>query len=123
MVYEDLAIALYLAILSGIVLSGAGTGTQITLTAAEGLGFCGAFVLIVRQGRSVIDRLLDQESSELVLFLIFAGVLFASLGAAAVGLSEAIGAFMFGFAVRETAHKDPAHAAFLRLPRASFLSY
>ena len=113
MVYEDLFIAFYLAILSGIALSGRVEGGPATLAIVKGVGFCGVFILTARLGKPWIERLLSQDSSELFLFLVFALVLLCSFGALAVGLSEAIGAFMLGMLLSETAQKHRVHESFL----------
>lgn len=113
MVYEDLVIAFYLAVLSGMALSGRVEGWVTTAAIVKGIGFCSAFILAARLGKRWIEQLLAQESSELFLLLVFALVLFASFGAMAVGLSEAIGAIMLGLLLSETAQKTRVHEVFL----------
>ena len=113
MVYEDLVIAFYLAILSGMALSGRVEGGVAALAVVKGVGFCGLFILAARMGKRWIERLLAQDSSEVFLFLVFALVVLCSFGALAVGLSEAIGAFMLGMLVSETAQKNRVHEVFL----------
>ncbi|MGE0824439.1 MAG: cation:proton antiporter [Candidatus Binatia bacterium] len=113
MVYEDLVIAFYLAVLSGVALSGRVDGGVATLAVVKGIGFCSLFILTARVGKRWIERLLSQDSSELFLFLVFALVLLCSFGALAVGLSEAIGAFMLGMLLSETAQKHRVHESFL----------
>ncbi|MGE0682953.1 MAG: cation:proton antiporter [Candidatus Binatia bacterium] len=113
MVYEDLVIAFYLAVLSGMALSGRVEGGAATLAIVKGVGFCSLFILTARLGKPWIERVLSQDSSELFLFLVFALVLLCSFGALAVGLSEAIGAFMLGMLLSETAQKHRVHESFL----------
>lgn len=113
MVYEDLVIAFYLAVLSGMALSGRVEGGVATLAVIKGVGFCSVFILTARLGKPWIERILSQDSSELFLFLVFALVLLCSFGALAVGLSEAIGAFMLGMLLSETAQKRRVHESFL----------
>ena len=113
MVYEDLVIAFYLAVLSGIALSGRVEGGVAALAIIKGVGFCSLFILTARLGKPWIERILSQDSSELFLFLVFALVLLCSFGALAVGLSEAIGAFMLGMLLSETAQKHRVHESFL----------
>ena len=113
MVYEDLVIAFYLAVLSGMALSGRVDGGVAVLAIVKGIGFCSLFILTARVGKRWIERLLSQDSSELFLFLVFALVLLCSFGALAAGLSEAIGAFMLGMLISETAQKNRVHEVFL----------
>ena len=80
MVYEDLFIAFYLAALSGVVLSGRVDGWTISLSVTKGLGFCIAFVLVARLGRRWTEHLLDQESAELFLLLVFGLILLSAFG-------------------------------------------
>ena len=113
MVYEDLFVAFYLAALSGVVLSGRIDGWTISLSVAKGLGFCVIFLLVARLGRRWTEQLLNQESAELFLLLVFGLILLSAFGAMAVGLSEAIGAIMFGLLMSETRHKTRVYELFL----------
>lgn len=113
MVYEDLFIALYLAVLSAFALSGRVEAWPATLAVVKGIGFCGVFVVVAYFGRRWVERLMSQESSELFILLVFALVLLSGFGAMALGLSEAIGAFMFGLLMSETREKDRIHELFL----------
>jgi CPA2 family monovalent cation:H+ antiporter-2 len=113
MVYEDLFIAFYLAILSGIAFSGSVDTGAASLAFVKGVGFCVAFIVVARVGKRFVERILAQESSELFLLLVFSLVLLCSFGATAVGLSEVIGAFMFGLLISETLHKERVHTVFL----------
>ena len=113
MVYEDLVVAFYLAVISGMAATGRAEGWPAAEAMAKGIGFCGAFIVAARYGRRWFDRLLAQDSPELFLLLVFGLVLLASCGAMMMGLAEAIGAFMFGLLVSETAHKERVHTVFL----------
>jgi CPA2 family monovalent cation:H+ antiporter-2 len=113
MVYEDLFIAFYLAILSGMAFSGKVDAAVAGLAFGKGVGFCAVFILIARLGKPWVERLLAQESAELFLLLVFALVLLSASGAVAVGLSEVIGAFMLGLVISETVQKERAHEMFL----------
>ena len=115
LVFEDIFVALFLALLSGAVLS-----TEPSLQGA-GLGmlkailFFGAVVLVAVKARPLLDRLFELESDDLFILLAGGLVLLLSWGALAAGLSEAIGAFLAGLAVAETRHKERAEQLFAPL--------
>ncbi len=115
LVFEDIFIALFLAVLSGAVL----VAEPDALAAAWGIGrallFFGTVVFIALRARPLLDRAFDIESDDLFLLLIGASVLLLSWGALAAGLSEAIGAFLFGLVLAETAHKHRAERLFAPL--------
>jgi len=54
----------------------------------------------------------SQDSAELFLLLVFSMVLLSAFAAIALGLSEAIGAFMLGLLVAETLQKDRVQLSF-----------
>jgi CPA2 family monovalent cation:H+ antiporter-2 len=115
LVFEDLFIALYLAVLSGAVL----VAEPSLLGAAAGVGkallFFGIVVLIALRARSVLDRLFAIDNDDLFLLLVGGLVLLLSWGALEAGLSEAIGAFLAGLALAETQHKERAERLFAPL--------
>lgn len=105
LVFEDLFIALFLAILSGAVL----VDEPDALAAAWGVGrallFFGVVVLLALRARPLLDRVFAVESDDVFVLLVGSGVLLLSWAALTAGLSEAIGAFLAGLALAETAHK------------------
>ncbi|MBW3629288.1 MAG: cation:proton antiporter [Gemmatimonadetes bacterium] len=115
LVFEDIFVALFLAILSGAVLT-----TEPSLNGALwGMGkailFFGAIVLLAVKARPALDRLFQMESDDLFILLSGGLVLLLSWGALAAGLSEAIGAFLAGLAIAETRHKERAEQLFAPL--------
>jgi CPA2 family monovalent cation:H+ antiporter-2 len=115
LVFEDLFIALYLAVLSGAVL----VAEPSLASAASGVGkallFFGIVVTIALRARSVLDRVFAIENDDLFLLLVGALVLLLSWGALEAGLSEAIGAFLAGLALAETQHRERAERLFAPL--------
>lgn len=115
LVFEDLFIALFLAVLSGAVL----VAEPDALAAAAGVGrallFFGAVVFVALRARPLLDRALNIRSDDLFVLVVGAGVLLLSWGAIAAGLSEAIGAFLAGLLLAETAHKGRAEHLFAPL--------
>lgn len=106
LVFEDLFIALYLAVLSGAVL----VADPSLLAAGWGVGrallFFGVIVLVAVKGSAAVGRVMDRDSDDLLVLLTGALVLLLSWAALAAGLSEAIGAFLAGLMLAETRQKE-----------------
>lgn len=115
LVFEDLFIALFLAVLSGAVLVAEPSAASAAWGIGKALLFFGAVVLVAFRARPLLNRLFDLESDDLFILLIGSVVLLLSWGAVAAGLSEAIGAFLVGLALAETDHKARAERLFAPL--------
>ncbi|HET7321042.1 MAG TPA: cation:proton antiporter [Longimicrobiaceae bacterium] len=115
LVFEDIAIALFLAVLSGAVLVAAPSVGGIAWGAGKALLFFGVVVFIAVRARSLLDRLLDIGNDDLFLLLVGGIVLLLAWGALEAGLSEAIGAFLAGLALAETRHRERAERLFAPL--------
>ena len=97
-VIEDLFLALYLAALAP-VLGDASSAGEAALLFARALGFLIVLALAARYGAPLVQKLLGAREDELLVVLFF-GLALAVAGAAeALGVSEAIGAFMAGLLV------------------------
>ncbi|MEF8779953.1 MAG: cation:proton antiporter [Haloferacaceae archaeon] len=109
LVFEDLVIAVYLAVASAVVLGSAGGaggdrlgGAAVSIGTA--LGFILLLLLAVYFGTAAFERLLETDSHEfLVLRTIGVTVLVAG-AALAIGVSEAVAAFFVGMAISATGH-------------------
>jgi CPA2 family monovalent cation:H+ antiporter-2 len=106
LVFEDLFIALYLAVLAGAVLVSEPRLAEAALRVGRAPRFFGIVVLIALRARPALDRIFDIDSDDLFLLLVGALLLLLSWGALEAGLSEAIGAFLAGLALAETQHPD-----------------
>lgn len=115
LVFEDLFIALFLAVLSGAVLVAEPSAASAAWGIGKALLFFGAVVLVAFRARPLLNRLFDLESDDLFILLVGSVVLLLSWGAVAAGLSEAIGAFLVGLALAETDHKARAERLFAPL--------
>jgi monovalent cation:H+ antiporter-2, CPA2 family len=115
LVFEDIFIALFLAILSGAVLTSEPSLDGAAWGMVKAIVFFGAVVLVAVKARPVLDRLFQLESDDLFILLAGGLVLLLSWGALAAGLSEAIGAFLAGLAIAETRHKERAEQLFAPL--------
>ncbi|WP_280586349.1 cation:proton antiporter [Halorubrum sp. Boch-26] len=106
LVYEDLFIAVYLAVASALVLGGG----DVSAAAADvgiAIGFILALLAAVRFGTPAFDRLVATDNPEFVALRSIATVVLVAGGALALGVSEAVAAFFVGmaFASTEYAHE------------------
>lgn len=102
--YEDVFLAVYLSLLSGIVLSGATSLRGVLSSAGLALGFIVGLLVIGRWATPVLNRLLRTSSNEVFIMAVFASLfLFAGLGET-IHVAEAIGALLLGLILGETEH-------------------
>ena len=102
--FEDVFLAVYLSLLSGIVLSGATSLRGVLSSAGLALGFIVGLLVIGRWATPLLNRLLRISSNELFIMAVFAGLfLFAGLGET-IHVAEAIGALLLGLILGETEH-------------------
>ncbi len=101
LVFEDLVIAVYLAIVSAVVLGG-GSLQEAGMAIAIAIGFMAALVGLVALGTDWFERLLATNSQEyFVLRAVGVTVLVAGAGLT-LGVSEAVAAFFVGMAFGST---------------------
>ena len=99
LVFEDLAMVV---ILGGLGLITAGGG----LADFAGVGiFLILYLLLLRFGRPVLERLFSREGESLVLLALALVVLF-SIGAKSLGFPEAVAAFLLGMLIADSPFKD-----------------
>src|ERR1051326_8828184 len=102
--YEDVFLAVYLSLVSGIVLSGATSLGGVLSSAGLALGFIVGLLVIGRWATPLLNRLLRISSNEVFIMVVFALLfLFAGLGDT-IHLAEAIGALLLGLILGETEH-------------------
>lgn len=105
LVFEDLAIAVYLAVL-GVLLSGSSDiGAALSNVAIVG-GFFLVLVLVVYFGNTLFERYLAVRSNELFVLLAVAITVFIAGAALAIGASEAVAAFFIGMGFSSTEHVE-----------------
>ncbi|HEX2188252.1 MAG TPA: cation:proton antiporter [Longimicrobiaceae bacterium] len=115
LVFEDLFVALLLAVLSGAALAAEPDALAIGWGVGKALAFFGVVVAAALWARPLLDRAFDLESDDLFLLLAASVVLLLSWAALAAGLSEAIGAFLAGLALAETRHRERVERLFTPL--------
>ena len=105
LVFEDLAIAVYLATLAAFIGGGGDLGTVLSNVAVVG-GFFLVLVLAVYFGGALFERFLVIGSNELfVLRTVAVAVLVAGV-ALVLGASEAVAAFFVGMGFSSTEHTE-----------------
>jgi CPA2 family monovalent cation:H+ antiporter-2 len=115
LVFEDLAMALFLAVVSGAVLVDQPDAGRVIVGMGRAMLFCGVVTAAAVFGRRLLERVFDVESEELFLLLVSSVLLLLSWAAMAAGLSEAIGAFLAGLMLSETEHRERVQRMFLPL--------
>lgn len=102
LVFEDVLIAFYLALLAPIALGGDPRQTAVSL--AVSLGFIAALVALAFYGTGLLERLLETRSDELFLLRVVGAAALLGGVALALGVSEAVAAFFLGAAFGSTSH-------------------
>ena len=102
--YEDVFLAVYLSLLSGVVLSGATSVKGVLSSAGLALGFIVGLLVLGRWATPLLNRLLRISSNEVFIMVVFALLfLFSGLGET-IHVAEAIGALLLGLILGETEH-------------------
>jgi CPA2 family monovalent cation:H+ antiporter-2 len=102
--YEDIFLAVYLSVLSGLVLSDSSSALGVLISASYSLGFMLLFLIVGRKAAPLLNKLFDIRSNELFLLLIFGFLFFVAGFSETLHVAEAIGALLFGLVLAETAH-------------------
>ncbi len=103
LIAEDLVIAVYLALLTAVALSG-GTLASALVPLGISVAVIAALVALATVGTPLVARALDTDADELFLLRIVAAVTVVAGVALALGVSEAVAAFFLGAAVGGTEH-------------------
>lgn len=104
--FEDVFLAVYLSVVSGLVLSGATSLGGVLLSGGIALGFMLAVLIVGRLATPRLNRLLNISSSEVFLLVIFAGLMLVAGFGETIHVAEAIGALLVGLVLAETEHVE-----------------
>jgi monovalent cation:H+ antiporter-2, CPA2 family len=104
--FEDVFLAVYLSLISGVVLSGASSFAGVAASGGIALGFIAGVIIIGRWAKPLLDRFFQISSSEAFIIVVFACLfLLAGLGET-IHVAEAIGALLLGLVLGETEHSE-----------------
>ncbi|MEF8842524.1 MAG: cation:proton antiporter [Haloarculaceae archaeon] len=104
LVFEDLFIAVYLAVLSALLLGGGGGLEGALVDVGVAVGFLSALVVVVWFGTAAFERLLAVDSQEMTVVRTLAVTVTVAGAALALGISEAVAAFFVGMGFSPTDH-------------------
>ncbi|CAN5496812.1 K(+)/H(+) antiporter subunit KhtU [soil metagenome] len=111
--FEDVFLAVYLSVVSGLVLSGATSLVGILSAAGLALGFMLAFLILGRRLVPWLNSALDIASDEVFMFVVFAALLMIAGFGETIHVAEAIGALLVGLVLAETSHRQRIERAIL----------
>ncbi|HEU4712972.1 MAG TPA: cation:proton antiporter [Pyrinomonadaceae bacterium] len=104
--FEDVFLAVYLSLISGIILSGASSFAGVASSGGIALGFIVGLMVLGRWATPLLNRLLRISSNEVFVVVIFACLfLLAGLGET-IHVAESIGALLLGLILGETEHSE-----------------
>jgi CPA2 family monovalent cation:H+ antiporter-2 len=102
--FDDLFLAVFLSIMSGLLLGGATSVGGILLSVGISVGYMLLFFVIGNRGKRILDRLLNIASNEIFIIVVFAILFFIAGFSEKLHVAEAIGALLLGLALSETEH-------------------
>ncbi len=104
--FEDVFLAVYLSLLSGVVLSGATSFAGIAASGGIALAFIAGLLFAGRWATPLLNRFFNIASSEVFVVVVFACLfLLAGLGET-IHVAESIGALLLGLILGETSHSQ-----------------
>lgn len=104
--FEDVFLAVYLSLISGVVLSGATSVVGVLSSGGVALGFIVGLMVVGRWATPLLNRLFRISSNEVFVVVVFAALfLLAGLGET-IHVAESIGALLLGLILGETEHSE-----------------
>ncbi|WP_309121830.1 cation:proton antiporter [Paenibacillus sp.] len=102
--FDDLFLAVFLSIMSGLLLGGATSVGGVLMSVGISIGYMLLFFIIARKGAPLLNKLLNISSNEIFIIVVFASLFFIAGFSEKLHVAEAIGALLFGLALSETEH-------------------
>jgi CPA2 family monovalent cation:H+ antiporter-2 len=106
LVFEDLFIAVYLAVVTSLVLGGESGLAGLGMSLAVAFGFLGLLLVVVQYGTAFFVRVLDVENQEGFVLRSLAVLVPVAGFALSIGVSEAVAAFFVGMGFSTTEHRE-----------------
>ncbi|HEY8393361.1 MAG TPA: cation:proton antiporter, partial [Thermaerobacter sp.] len=103
--FDDVFLAVYLAVFSGLVLSGATSLGDVLLSGGTAIGFIVAVLVLGRLARAWLNRLLDISSPEVFLLAVFTALFLLAGFGETVHVAEAVCALLLGLVLADTEHR------------------
>jgi CPA2 family monovalent cation:H+ antiporter-2 len=104
--FEDVFLAFYLSVVSGLVLSGATSLGGILKSMGLSLAFILGLILVGMKATPLLNRILRIPSNEVFLLVIFACLFLLAGFGETIHVAEAIGALLLGLVLSETEHSE-----------------
>ncbi|RFU67597.1 cation:proton antiporter [Bacillus sp. V59.32b] len=104
--FEDIFLAVYLSVVSGLVLGEAATLGGAIISILIALGYMLLFFIVARKATPILNKLLDISSNEIFIIVVFASLFFIAGFSETIHVAEAIGALLLGLVFSETEHSD-----------------
>jgi monovalent cation:H+ antiporter-2, CPA2 family len=102
--FEDVFLAVYLTLVSGLVLSGATSVGRAAASAIIALGFMLAILTLGRNATPWLNRTLNIPADEVFLLIVCASLLLVAGFSEVIHVAETIGALLVGLVLAETDH-------------------
>lgn len=102
--FDDLFLAVFLSVMSGLLLGGATSVGGIFISVGISMGYMLLFFVIARKGTRLLNKMLNITSNEIFIIVIFSLLFFVAGFSETLHVAEAIGALLFGLALSETEH-------------------
>jgi len=104
--FEDVFLAFYLSIVSGLILSGATSLGGVLGSVALSLTFILGLMLVGMKATPLLNKLLRIPSNEVFLLVVFACLFLLAGFGETIHVAEAIGALLLGLVLSETEHSE-----------------
>ncbi len=102
LVFEDLTMALLLALFSSVASTGSLEWSLVAFSTLKALGFCALLIAAAVYASGFLEKLLSPRPAELGLLIVFSFIIVVASVSGRLGLSEALGGFMAGLMVSTT---------------------
>ncbi|HDR7781423.1 MULTISPECIES: cation:proton antiporter [Bacillus] len=104
--FEDIFLAVYLSVVSGLVLGDHASFLGALTSIGIALGYMLLFFIVARKATPLLNKLLNISSDEIFIIVVFASLFFIAGFSETIHVAEAIGALLLGLVFSETEHSD-----------------